>query len=451
MNINLTFGACVAALSIACNEPATSKLKVDPPTWNEQGKAYGAVIACFTSEDQRAVASRDIEQSSRLGSASTWQDMIVSAQSLAVYEYLLPTGLPPRVRELAELSGDVELDVTNTIVRSEKAAGFSPELQVVLTHFPLKRWSAARGVRSLVEEINVSVRLPTNCLAVNSIVANEFGVVYDERVFAQLATADKVAVILEQLFSQITQRRNVSQVALRTLVGNMLGKQGLEEMGTAALTPLTAQFQLSTHRMMVDGKDVWVCGQSVDPYQENLIRDQVVLAQPSEFSIDGWSYSFRHAPGCISWDSYALKGRNNVFQEMRVNRAVRGEIELSGDMTLIREQDGWKHKYGRYKITTKSENHEWLGTPAFDGEELVGFNFDGMEVFQSPILEKISDLQIAHGARVIFYAGTAQIKEVSRVVGTVKFNGVWHQSPDRQGQTFGLKLNENGNISDLIP
>jgi len=40
---------------------------------------------------------------------------------------------------------------------------------------------------------------------------------------------------------------------------------------------------------------------------------------------------------------------------------------------------------------------------------------------------------------------------VSRVVGTVKFNGVWHQSPDRQGQTFGLKLNENGNISDLIP
>jgi len=196
----------------------------------------GDVVACFTDQTLRdRVRQRLLDN--RYAPAPInpfeWDDVrsgVASLRMFDLYEYTLPTGIPPVRPSVIPVDEPFNDALPKVIKRLAEKSNFAEKLNETLSAMPLSSWRAAPGVVE-IDDSDHAIILPSKCLLVQIAVRQDNAVFYDDWLFSQLAEQDRLALVLHELAYKIAHNNNhVNSRAAREAVGIIMAGDGWSEL-----------------------------------------------------------------------------------------------------------------------------------------------------------------------------------------------------------------------------
>ena len=278
----------------------------DAPTYSavgdEKGNGGDAVV-CFDNDSVRSdvkakiLANRGNQNPVNPFADADVLDHVASVQILDLYEYLLPSGMPPRVKPVQAITKDPPEALEDILARVAPKSRLADRLRETLATMPFDHWRASPGVID-IDDSAQAITLPGSCLLVQIAVRQETFVFYDSHLFSKLDKLGQLTLVLHELTYKLFKASNSgadNSRPARVAVGLMISKDEWEQTSAYELHQELLELANFAFPTDVKGTEVWVSTVAgVGPNDMPLKFD---VEAPTEIVIGGNRYVVVKADG----------------------------------------------------------------------------------------------------------------------------------------------------------
>lgn len=227
-------GGSATSEDLAVSSVPKSQLSLDTEA-DVKGNG-GDVVTCFKDQDIRNRV-RQILFDNRFSPApvnpfesAEIRTAVESIQMLDLYEYTLPTGIPPKRPSVITIDEPFDVALPKLLDRLAAKSRFADVLRATLDQMPLSSWRSAPGVVE-IDDSEHAILLPSKCLLVQIAVRQGSSVFYDEWLFSRLDEQNRLALVLHELAYKIAKDRNLADSrSARDAVGVIMAADAWEQM-----------------------------------------------------------------------------------------------------------------------------------------------------------------------------------------------------------------------------
>jgi hypothetical protein len=438
-SLKVVFGI---SLSFAFNPAADASSQ--PAKWRSTVKPIAAVV-CFANVDDLNTAKRSLKEGAHPQSRP-WQESAVQVSSLAVHEYLIPVGFPPKPRELRPMSGNIAQDIQDMIAATRDRSRLDLPLAQALSVNPLSLWRASKDIRRQYA-VQTSISIDSKCLVTEIATATPEGVYYDEVLWSKTTHEHRIGFVTDYIVTQSFSDKFRDQTALRGFATMLLGRTPWNGLSNDQLLRLLVPLRLEEYLMPVTDGAIWICGDSFD--SEGRMQNKVALSRQSSLKLSGWDVTLVPQKTC-GYLERDVEFANGQLKHIFSGDLAKGALKFRGASLLIDEQ-GISSIEGVSAV--EFNQAKWFGyaKPVMAGDSLTALTcVQSRSCAEEQIQNAQGKFGPLHPATITFFPNSLSIKTIDSVQGRVWFDGKLNESRVGTGKAFGVELDESGRVIKLL-
>ncbi len=228
------------------------------------GKGHGGdAVVCFDNLEMRnKVKTALLNNVGSIHPTNPFEEesaknAVKKVQIFDLYEYQLPTGFPPKSKDLISFNGTFLEELPKVIARASVKTELGEKLSETLKYLPLDNWKESDGVVEIDDSEN-AVILPSLCLLVQIAVRQENVVFYDRQLFSKLDELNRLALVMHELTYKVATDLNQSDSRqARAASSLLLSKSEFDGLSPFALNQKLLRLSDYAFPLIAGGQTIW--------------------------------------------------------------------------------------------------------------------------------------------------------------------------------------------------